>query len=145
MPPQHPAPASGEADSLASILNAIPKEEPTLDLSALSGNSGTPAHPAPPAAAAPPPAASAENAPPRPQPQKVELSPTLAEIMGVSSLDDLAGLTEEAEKPPLEPFSPPQPESPSVISDDEKIARHNYDGDPPPDSEFLRMFPGARA
>jgi hypothetical protein len=96
--------------------------------------------------------------------RKKDLSPALAGIMGVDSISDIAPPSDAAEEPlPLDQAVsragvPETPETPNAggsggeISEGEeegnddtkKIARRLYD-EPPPESEFLRMFPDARA
>jgi hypothetical protein len=99
---------------------------------------------------------------------KETLSPALAEIMGINSLDELpraAGeLSEEGEEEPEEIISPPfasvaaPPAAPAVSPPvvppvpgaappavpQAPEASPKRDILPSPDSEFLRMFPGAR-
>jgi hypothetical protein len=95
-------------------------------------------------------------------PESVPISPELAAIMGLDVSEEEPAAPAG---PPIPQYAPPQPTQIPVPAADEvpiptyvppepelkpepeqeKPVAHKYDDDPPIESEFLRMFPGARA
>ena len=85
------------------------------------------------------------GAPPPIRPPSAEkLSPALAEIMGVNSIDELAVDEDEPQATEIGLADPPVYEEKHAAPDEKKPQPQKND-DTPLESEFLRMFPNARA
>jgi hypothetical protein len=85
------------------------------------------------------------DAPPSLRPSRAEgLSPALAEILGINSIDELAVDEEEPQTAEVDLSAPPVHEEKHAAPDEKKTPPQKND-DTPPESEFLRMFPNARA